>query len=155
MYSIGTREQVYQIGRAVSALTLKEETTRIAREHGIQILELEGHLGLRIELAVQRWVMKSPFWIDSLNKIYSYVHIPATISFMVYFFKYAPAPVFRRVRRTFVTCNLLAFIVFTSWPCMPPRLLPFKEFGFIDTVHAHKHASAWTTNKCVHRARTE
>jgi hypothetical protein len=138
--------QVYQIGRAVSALTLKEETTRIAREHGIQILHLEQSLGIQVENAVQKWVMSSPFWIDTLNKIYSYVHIPATIGFMVYFFKYAPAPIFRRVRRTLVTCNLLAFIVFTSWPCMPPRLLP-EEWGFVDTVHKNKHASAWTTNK--------
>jgi hypothetical protein len=138
---------VYQIGRAVSALTLKEETTAIAQKHGIAILDLEARLGLRIELAVQHWVMRSPFWMDTLNKIYSYVHIPATLLFMVYFYKFAAPPVFRRVRRTLVTCNLLAFVVFTSWPCMPPRLLPFDEFGFVDTVHKNKHASAWTTNK--------
>ncbi|EIN09541.1 hypothetical protein PUNSTDRAFT_143071 [Punctularia strigosozonata HHB-11173 SS5] len=138
---------IYQIARAISALTLVDETTAIARKHGIQILTLEGYLGLRIELAVQHWVMRSPLAIDWLNKIYSYVHIPATIAFMVYFFKYAPPPVFRRVRRTLVCCNLLAFIVFTAWPCMPPRLLPYEEYGFVDTVHAHKHASAWTTNK--------
>jgi hypothetical protein len=139
--------QIYQIARAVSALTLVEETTALARRHGIQVLELESRLGLRVELAVQHWVMRSPFAIDLLNKIYSYVHIPATIAFMVYFYKYAPPPAFRRVRRTLVCCNLLAFVVFTAWPCMPPRLLPSERFGFVDTVHAHKHASAWTTNK--------
>jgi hypothetical protein len=138
--------QVYQIGRAVSALTLQEETTAIARNHGIQILTLEGKLGIRIEVAVQKWVMRSDFWMNALNKIYSYVHIPATLAFMVYFFKYAPPPIFRRVRRTLVACNLIAFVIFTSWPCMPPRLLP-KEYEFEDTVHKNKHASAWTTNK--------
>jgi hypothetical protein len=97
---------------------------------------------------VQHWVMRSDFWMNSINKIYSYVHIPATLAFMVYFFKYAPPPIFRRVRRTLVTCNLLAFVVFSSWPAMPPRLLP-EEFGFVDTVHKNKHASAWTTNKSV------
>jgi hypothetical protein len=30
---------------------------------------------------------------------------------------------------------------------MPPRLLPFKEFGYIDTLHTGKAASIWTTNK--------
>lgn len=57
------------------------------------------------------------------------------------------------------TCNLMAFIVFTLWPCMPPRLLSDEEvsgevgdlarsFGFVDTVHgADGAASVWTANK--------
>lgn len=45
-------------------------------------------------------------------------------------------------------CNLMAFVVFTAWPCMPPRLLPEEDgFSFVDTVHAGKVASVWTTNK--------
>jgi hypothetical protein len=128
---------------------LKEEATAIAHEHGIQIPNLKENLGLRVEFAVQNWLMSSPFWIDTLNKLYSCVHtIPATLAFMVYFFKYAPPPVFRRVWRTLVAFSLIAFVVFTSWPAMPPRLLP-EKFGFVDTVHKNKHASAWTTNKSV------
>lgn len=42
--------------------------------------------------------------------------------------------------------NLLAFAVFTLWPCMPPRLLP-TAYGFIDTVHKHGTGSVWTTNR--------
>lgn len=56
-------------------------------------------------------------------------------------------------------CNLLAFVVFTLWPCMPPRLLSdpeyegdsaveAKSFGFVDTVHSSDgESSVWTTNK--------
>jgi hypothetical protein len=56
-------------------------------------------------------------------------------------------------------CNLLAFIVFTFWPCMPPRLLSdptytgeyareAKSFGFVDTVHGEDgDSSVWTTNR--------
>jgi hypothetical protein len=62
-------------------------------------------------------------------------------------------------RRTMAMCNLIAFIVFTSWPCMPPRLLSdpeykgpdaeeSKSFGFVDTVHSGTgESSVWTTNK--------
>lgn len=57
------------------------------------------------------------------------------------------------------TCNLLAFIVFTLWPCMPPRLLSdpdvsspvgkeARSYGFVDTVHgAEGESSVWTQNK--------
>ena len=49
-------------------------------------------------------------------------------------------------RRTMAMCNLLAFVVFTTWPCMPPRLLSDpaargadaeegRQYGFVDTVH--------------------
>jgi hypothetical protein len=70
------------------------------------------------------------------------VHIPATISFIGYSYWAFPAPIFQRVRRTLVLCNGLAFVIFSSWPCMPPRLLPFDEFGYVDTVHAGEAASS-------------
>lgn len=57
------------------------------------------------------------------------------------------------------TCNLIAFIVFTLWPCMPPRLLSdnsvvgaigdeARNYGFVDTVHGEQgEVSVWTQNK--------
>lgn len=62
-------------------------------------------------------------------------------------------------RRTMAMCNLFAFVIFTCWPCMPPRLLSdpnyqgpdaqeAKGYGFVDTVHgADGESSVWTTNK--------
>ena len=56
-------------------------------------------------------------------------------------------------------CNLIAFVVFTLWPCMPPRLLSdpnydgpdaeqAKSYGFVDTVHGTEgESSVWTTNR--------
>lgn len=56
-------------------------------------------------------------------------------------------------------CNLIAFIVFTLWPCMPPRLLSdpnvpgkigkeARRYGFVDTVHSTEgESSVWTQNK--------
>lgn len=62
-------------------------------------------------------------------------------------------------RRTMAVCNLIAFFVFTLWPCMPPRLLSdpnyngpdaeeAKSFGFVDSVHSGTgESSVWTTNR--------
>lgn len=72
------------------------------------------------------------------------VHIPATIGYMAYSYYAFPTPIFQRVRRTLVLCNCIAFIIFTLWPCMPPRLLPFEEYGFVDTLHTGKAASIWS-----------
>jgi hypothetical protein len=122
------------------------------------------------------------------NKIYSFIHIPGTILFLIVLFyttttrpkrrllaqcQAGSAPVkhwrerlgifgpdvYERRRRTMAMCNLLAFIVFTFWPCMPPRLLSApeydgpdaleaKSFGFVDTVHGvDGDSSVWTSNK--------
>lgn len=117
-----------------------------------------------------------------INRIYSFIHIPGTILFLVWLFYYtitrnrlaehqenkesgevdespAGSMLFEARRRTMATCNLLAFIVFTAWPCMPPRLLSdpnvegpsgveARQYGFVDTVHgASGEASVWTTNR--------
>ena len=118
------------------------------------------------------------------NKVYSFIHIPGTILFLiVLFYTTTTRPkrklreqdaclnhrtarladfgpdVYSKRRNTMAMCNLLAFIVFTFWPCMPPRLLSdpeyegpdaaeAKSYGFVDTVHgADGDSSVWTTNK--------
>lgn len=120
-----------------------------------------------------------------INRIYSFIHIPGTILFLVWLYYYtivsnrvstrpssrvsspqgrpagSPAgpALYQARRRTMAVCNLIAFIVFTAWPCMPPRLLSdphykgpdakeAKSYGFVDTVHgAEGESSVWTQNK--------
>ena len=120
-----------------------------------------------------------------INATYSYVHIPATILFLITLhyvtitststaaslhpstgFGSNPtqsltgSALYQARRRTLATANLIAFIVFTTWPLMPPRLLSdttvtgpggekARAFGFQDTVHqtGKDGASIWTTNK--------
>jgi hypothetical protein len=118
----------------------------------------------------------------SINWLYSYIHIPGTIAFLVGLYYYTitrnrllPGPpgqlgrkadgspsgpaLYEARRRTMAVSNLLAFVVFTLWPCMPPRLLSdtsiegpdgivAKSFGFVDTVHGKAgSASVWTQNR--------
>ncbi|KAI5453982.1 hypothetical protein NCC49_004975 [Naganishia albida] len=138
---------VYQIARALQALSMGDNTRSLSEAHARTILAIESALGLDIEKALQELVMKSDMILIFFNKTYAMVHIPATISYIGYSYWAFPPAVFQRVRRTLVLCNCLAFIIFSSWPCMPPRLLPFEEFGYIDTVHRGEAASIWTTNK--------
>lgn len=165
----------------MTALTLTDSTVDVARAHALQVIHLEQKLGIFIEPHVQAWFMARPFLMHWTNRIYSFIHIPGTIMFLVVLYyitttlprkaalqnhdgdswryrKLGPA-LYEARRRTMACCNLLAFIVFTTWPCMPPRLLSDPEykgpdaaeakgFGFVDTVHGTDgESSVWTTNR--------
>ncbi|KAM7219393.1 PAP2 superfamily domain containing protein [Rhypophila decipiens] len=175
---------VYQLGRAFTAVTLQVGTVNAAREHALQVIHLEQWLGIFIERDVQSWFLQYPQLMKMTNKIYSFIHIPGTILYLIVLFYLTTTrprhriqsdqgtsrpwrplagplgpDLYEKRRRTMAMCNLLAFIVFTFWPCMPPRLLSdptyegehaqeAKSFGFVDTVHgADGDSSVWTTNR--------
>jgi hypothetical protein len=178
---------VYQLGRAFSAVTMLEGTVNVARRHALQVIHLEQSLHIFWELPVQHWFLQHPLLLHWTNRIYSFIHIPGTILFLVFLFFYtttsnridlpthhskSPSPsrdphisstagpkLYEARRRTMAVCNLIAFIIFTLWPCMPPRLLSdpdvpgavgkeARSHGFIDTVHgAEGESSVWTQNK--------
>lgn len=166
---------VYQLGRAFTALTLNQGTVLTAREHALQLIRLEQRLGIFWEPEIQRWFLQYPFLMHWINRIYSFIHIPGTILFLIWLYyltitaeslafslngaNSAGSGLYQSRRRTMAMCNLLAFVVFTLWPCMPPRLLSdptynglqaylAKSFGFVDTVHGPEgESSVWTTNK--------
>ncbi|KAF1960955.1 integral membrane protein [Byssothecium circinans] len=170
---------VYQLGRAFTAVTLVESTVDVARNHALQIIHLEQRLYLFFELPIQHWFLKHPLLLHWTNRIYSFIHIPGTILFLVWLYYYttpslptsstksdrerethaAGPKLYAARRRTMAVCNLIAFIVFTLWPCMPPRLLSDKDvpgkigkearsYGFVDTVHGKEgESSVWTQNK--------
>ncbi|KAJ7634933.1 PAP2 superfamily-domain-containing protein [Roridomyces roridus] len=138
----------YQLARAFTAVTLKDNTLAVSRDHALSLIHLEQRLGVFVEPAVQGYVMARPSLLGALNRIYSFIHIPGTITFLAWLYAAAPQQLFEARRRTLAVSNLMAFVVFTLWPCMPPRLLPATDgFGFVDTVHTGEVASVWTTNR--------
>jgi hypothetical protein len=167
-----TQFKVYQVCRAVTALTLVEGTVNVARKHALQLIHIEQRLHIFWELPVQKWFLAHPAILHWINRIYSFIHIPGSIFFLVSIY-YVTTTRKRRVlvregagpalyearRRTMAVCNLIAFFVFTLWPCMPPRLLSdpgyegpdaeeAKSFGFVDSVHSGTgESSVWTTNR--------
>lgn len=162
-------------------MTLVEGTVHVAREHALQVVHIEQALGIFVERPIQDWFLARPTLIHWTNRVYSFIHIPGTILFLVLLFYFtttrkrralvrtngadaslfgiAGPRLFEARRRTMALCNLLAFIIFTLWPCMPPRLLSdpdydgpnaeeAKSFGFVDTVHGEGgEKSVWTANK--------
>ncbi|KID91979.1 integral membrane protein [Metarhizium guizhouense ARSEF 977] len=164
---------VYQLGRAFTAVTLVEDTVNVARRHALQVIHLEQRLHVFWEVPIQKWFMQHPALVHWINRVYSFIHIPGTIFFLVALYYItttrkdramshnvtAGPALYEARRRTMAMCNLLAFVVFTLWPCMPPRLLSdpgfdgdgaveAKGFGFVDTVHSSDgQSSVWTTNR--------
>ena len=162
---------VYQLARAAQAVSMGPGTRELSQQHGESLVRLEQALWIDVELPLQRLILPRPALLWFSNKVgcvvstmspsantdetpslystqtYAMVHIPATIAFLAAGYRTFPALAYQRIRRTLALCNCLAFIVFTLWPCMPPRLLPFEQFGFVDTLHTGKAASIWTTNK--------
>ncbi|CAG7981645.1 unnamed protein product [Penicillium nalgiovense] len=172
----------YQLGRAFTALTLKDDTVDVARRHALQLIVIEEKLGMFWEILIQRHFLRQPIVMPWINWIYSFIHIPGTIAFLVWLYYYttvlnrideaqpgkpkgavsgSPAGplLYQARRRTLAVCNLLAFVVFTLWPCMPPRLLSdtdpkgeeadlARSYGFVDTVHGvNGSGSVWTQNR--------
>ncbi|KXG51357.1 uncharacterized protein PGRI_093690 [Penicillium griseofulvum] len=174
--------QTYQLGRAFTAVTLKDDTVDVARRHALQLIVIEENLGMFWETLIQRHFLRQPLVMSWINWIYSFIHIPGTIAFLVWLYYYttvrnrideaqpgklkgavsgSPAGplLYQARRRTLAVCNLLAFVVFTLWPCMPPRLLSdttadgqdadlARSYGFVDTVHGvNGSGSVWTENR--------
>ncbi|KAK2608403.1 hypothetical protein QQS21_003089 [Conoideocrella luteorostrata] len=169
---------VYQLGRAFSALTLVQGTVNVARRHALEVIHVEQRLHIFWEVPIQKFFLQRPTLLLWINRVYSFIHIPGTIFFLVALYyvtttrkrrditgraqkdNVAAGPgLYEARRRTMAVCNLIAFVVFTLWPCMPPRLLSdleydgdsaveAKSFGFVDTVHSvDGESSVWTTNK--------
>jgi len=88
-------------------------------------------------------------FLTVLNRSYALIHIPGTVGFIAFWYYVAPSHnTFAIVRRTMTLTNLLAFIIFICYPCMPPRLLPL-EYGFLDTVGHNNAQSVWMEGKFV------
>lgn len=163
-------------------MMLQQGTIHIARRHALQLIEIERRCHIFYEIPIQQFFLKHHTMMMGINWLYSFIHIPGTIAFLVWLYYYlitqnklppkqpgllqwnvegsptGPA-LYEARRRTMAVCNLLAFVVFTAWPCMPPRLLSdtsiegpdgviAKSFGFVDTVHGKAGArSVWTENR--------
>ena len=118
----------------------------MAEKHALQVIAAEQYLHIFWEVPIQQLFMKNVFIMRWINRTYSFIHIPGSIAFLVWLFYYtntrnrlgerqeakdigavkgSPAGprLYESRRRTMAFCNLLAFIIFTIWPCMPPRLL--------------------------------
>lgn len=146
---------IYRLTHIFAQLYFEKSIWDVAQANGLRILAFEQFSPFRfafpvMEIQVQNWFLQNhPLFLTILNKFYALIHIPGSVYFMAWYYYAAPRhAIFAKVRRTVTLCNLLAFVVFTMYPCMPPRLLP-KEYGFIDTVRRDSAESVWMAGKFV------
>jgi hypothetical protein len=140
--------------KGVSALIFSTDGVwNTAQNHGIAILWLEHESPFRFffplrEVDVQHYLRHEHQGILTvLNRAYSLIHIPVTVSFLAWYYYAAPThSQFASARRMMCLTNFFSFALFTTYPCMPPRLLP-EEFGFFDTVRREDAESIWASGK--------
>ncbi|CAK1358893.1 unnamed protein product [Cercospora beticola] len=138
-----------KIGAALYNRNANNEVTELAQSHGIAILNLEHNTMAKIffpisEVDFQRFFLNGHLGFMTLfNQFYSLVHIPGTVAYLSWWYYTAPShDHFALARRTMTLGNFSAFMIFSFWPCMPPRLLP-ESFGFKDTVRQSNAESVW------------
>ncbi|KUL84421.1 hypothetical protein ZTR_08778 [Talaromyces verruculosus] len=78
----------YQLGRAFTAVTLKDDTVDVARHHALQLVRIEQALGIFVETDIQKFFLNRPMLMNLTNWVYSFIHIPGTIAFLVWLFYY-------------------------------------------------------------------
>lgn len=136
-----------------------KSVVQVSQAHGISVLNLEHQAPVIKwlypvdELDFQLFFLdRFPGLMTFFNRIYSVVHIPGTVAFLSWYYLVAPNHrSFATVRRTMTLGNLVAFITFCFWPCMPPRLLPKPPYRFHDTVRQEHAESVWAGGKSVNQ----
>jgi hypothetical protein len=149
----------YAVTKAVAAQLLARggNIWDLAQAHGLQVLWVEHDSFLSFLFPIrendfQAWFLTGHTdLLTFLNRIYSLVHIPGTVTFLSWYYYCAPTFThFSTVRRTMTLGNFAAFFIFTLWPCMPPRLLP-EEYGFHDTVRQDNAESVFVGGAYVNQ----
>ncbi|KAG8531500.1 uncharacterized protein KY384_003129 [Bacidia gigantensis] len=145
----------YRWTKVISQLIFTKKIIDVAQAHGLSVLEFEQFSWLSFlfpwkEQEVQHWFMEGhQDALTFLNRAYALIHIPGTVGFIAWYYYIAPShPTFALVRRTLTLTNWLAFLTFTIYPCMPPRLLP-PEYGFLDSVRHDNATSIWMSGDFV------
>jgi hypothetical protein len=103
------------------------------RERGVRnarrVVAVEETLGLELEPAVQRALLRFPRLVHGLNLGYAVFNVSLTVGWLVVLFR-ARDPRFHALRRACVLAHLGAQPVFLLFPTSPPRVLD----GYVDTM---------------------
>jgi hypothetical protein len=100
----------------------------------VKLQALLGIAGLERVLQQLAWPHR-PLMIF-FNRLYKHCHIPGTATFIVWLFTWDRTLYYYWIV-PFSVVNLLAFVVFATFPCTPPRLIP--ELGITDAMHTQPY----------------
>jgi hypothetical protein len=120
---------VYALYLLVGRLVLAREGRARARRNAERVVALEERLGLHVEPAVQRGLLRFPRVLQVLNVGYGVFNVGLTVGWLVLLHRRGD-PGYRRLRRACALAHLGAQPVFFLLPTAPPRALD----GFVDTL---------------------
>jgi hypothetical protein len=120
---------VYALYLLVRWLVLRGEGRKRARRNAERIVALEQWLGLGVEPALQRAVLRFPRAVHGLNVGYAVFNVGLTVGWLVLLYRRRD-PDYRRLRRACLIAHVGAQPVFFLFPTAPPRALE----GFVDTL---------------------
>jgi hypothetical protein len=114
-----------------------------ALANALDIIRLQESLGINHEQAIQAWALGSRAFIIACNYFYGSLHFIVTGGVMIYLY-HRWTDDYPRWRNTLAVSTALALIGFAFFPLLPPRLLNFQDYGFVDTLA--KDPAFWSFN---------
>lgn len=120
---------VYAVYLVVRKLVLDSNGRQRARTNAERVVALEERLGVHVEPAVQRALLRFPRAVHGLNVGYALFNVGLTVGWLVVLYRRRD-PGYHRLRRACLLAHLGAQPVFLLFPTAPPRVLE----GFVDTL---------------------
>lgn len=123
---IATALPLYYLLRGIASVDVDA-----AVERGHDLVEIERTLGIFWENDLQEWVLPAGWFIDLMNQLYLYWHLPV-IGVVALWLYVRSRRDYLLLRNAFLISGVIALCVYLTLPVAPPRLLP--EYGFVDTI---------------------
>lgn len=120
---------VYALYLLVSRIVLRRGGRQRARRNAERLVSIEEHLGLHVEPALQRAVLRFPRIVHGLNMGYGVLNVSLTVGWLVLLYRRRD-PGYHELRRACVLAHVGAQPAFLLFPTEPPRVLE----GFVDTL---------------------
>jgi len=120
---------VYALYLVVARLVLRRSGRARARRNAERIVALEARMGVHVEPAVQRTLLRYPRLVHGLNLGYGLFNVTLTVGWLVLLYRRRDGG-YHRFRRMCVLAHVGAQPAFFLLPTAPPRVLD----GFVDTL---------------------
>lgn len=120
---------VYALYLVVARLVLRRDGRARARRNAERIVALETRMGVHVEPAVQRALLRYPRLVHGLNVGYGLFNVTLTVGWLVLLYRRRDDG-YHRFRRSCLLTYVGAQPAFHLLPTAPPRVLD----GFVDTL---------------------
>ena len=120
---------VYGLYLLVARVVLRRDGRERARRNAERIVVLEERIGLKVEPAVQRALLRFPRLVHGLNVGYGLFNVTLTVGWLVLLHRRRD-PRFHAFRTTCLLAHVGAQPIFLLCPTAPPRVLD----EFVDTL---------------------